>query len=229
MHYYHVTKKSNNKKTGPIAVTTTSSDSCPSSCPLSKSGCYANGGPLGIHWHKVDLGRGHNNIQSFKEELDGSLRPGNLIRHNQAGDLPGIENIDEGQLAELSAAFVPFKVFTYTHKYSPSDIDIIKKYNKSNFTINLSSNNLQHADLLMKTGLPVTTLLDKNETRKSFKTKNNNLVVTCPATIGDKIQCISCGNGNPLCARSDRKYIIGFPAHGSAKNIVSKIAKEENE
>ena len=40
--------------------------------------------------------------------------------------------------------------------------------------------------------------------------------VRCPnETTG--IDCRNCGNGKPLCARSDRDYFIVFTAHGAAK------------
>lgn len=54
--YYHITLKSGNKKTGKIAVTTSSSSTCPKSCPFKGNGCYAEGGPLRIHWDKVNSG-----------------------------------------------------------------------------------------------------------------------------------------------------------------------------
>jgi len=56
-HRVHLTHSSSNSKTGPIPVSTTSADSCPPSCPLKKAGCYANGGPLAIHWREVTEGR----------------------------------------------------------------------------------------------------------------------------------------------------------------------------
>jgi len=53
---YHITLKSSNKKTGPIAVVTSSHDTCPDVCPFKDGGCYANGGPLRLHWDKVSNG-----------------------------------------------------------------------------------------------------------------------------------------------------------------------------
>lgn len=54
--FYHITLKSTNKKTGPIAVVTSSHDTCPDTCPFKRNGCYADGGPLRIHWDKVSDG-----------------------------------------------------------------------------------------------------------------------------------------------------------------------------
>jgi hypothetical protein len=48
--------------------------------------------------------------------------------------------------------------------------------------------------------------------------------VRCPAETSDSVQCISCGNGRPLCARpigSDRQFVVVFTAHGPGAKQVS--------
>ena len=55
--YYHISLKSKNAKTGEIPVVTSSSSTCPNSCPFKHHGCYAKGGPLRIHWANVDSGK----------------------------------------------------------------------------------------------------------------------------------------------------------------------------
>lgn len=52
----HLTKVSTNVKTGPMPVSTTSKASCPDNCSLKGNGCYAESGPLGIHWSAVTKG-----------------------------------------------------------------------------------------------------------------------------------------------------------------------------
>ena len=42
-------------------------------------------------------------------------------------------------------------------------------------------------------------------------------VVRCPAEYRAGFSCADCGNGEPLCARLARDYIIGFSAHGPSK------------
>ena len=44
----------------------------------------------------------------------------------------------------------------------------------------------------------------------------------CPAEIRD-ISCADCGNGDPLCARLDRNFIIGFTAHGPSKKKAADL------
>jgi len=38
--------------------------------------------------------------------------------------------------------------------------------------------------------------------------------VRCPAELAEGFTCQQCGGGRPLCARSDRDYVIVFVAHG---------------
>lgn len=52
----HLTLKSANAKTGPIPVSTTASDSCPTDCAM-RDECYAATGPLALHWKAVSAGQ----------------------------------------------------------------------------------------------------------------------------------------------------------------------------
>lgn len=67
--YYHITRKSGNKKTGNMVVTTSSQKTCPDACPFKKKGCYADGGPLLMHWSKVTEGDRGLPFEQFLEEL----------------------------------------------------------------------------------------------------------------------------------------------------------------
>ena len=53
------TAKSSNKKTGPMPVSTTSSETCPTTCPFKGNGCYAESGPLAFLWHGLDKAGAH--------------------------------------------------------------------------------------------------------------------------------------------------------------------------
>jgi len=63
---YHLTKISTNTKVGPIPTVVISNETCPPACPYMNDGCYADLGPLGMHWRKVTDG---NRGGSFKELL----------------------------------------------------------------------------------------------------------------------------------------------------------------
>lgn len=220
MKTVHLTIKSANAKTGPIPVSTTSALSCPSACPLKSGGCYADGGPLAIHWRAVTAGERGLDWQSFCDEI-AALPAGQLWRHNQAGDLPGLDNyINPAAMELLVKANKGRRGFTYTHKPpTPENLEIIRAANAAGFTVNLSANNLHQADELAATGAgPVVTILPADAPAKTT-TPAGRPVITCPAQTRDDVSCADC----QLCARADRPTIIGFLAHGTGAKKAEKI------
>jgi hypothetical protein len=216
----HLSIKSGNVKTGPIPVSTSSSETCPEACPFKAKGCYAKSGPLALHWAKVTSGGRGMEWPEFLESVK-SFKPGQLWRHNQAGDLPGIgNNIDTGKLRELADANAGKRGFTYTHKPPVGvNLEAIKDANQKGFTINLSANSVAHADSLAKTGLPVAAVVPM-ESPDRFVSPGGNRVVVCPAQRVSGLSCDKCR----LCAKSDRGVIVGFRPHGTGAKSVEKIA-----
>lgn len=221
MTWVHLTPKSSNAKTGPIPVSTTEANSCPPSCPLRDKGCYAKGGPLGLHWSAVSRRERGMSWKDFCATI-AALPEGTLWRHNQSGDLPGEgEEIDAAELFSLTIANEGKKGFTYTHKRGEANFDLIRVANAHGFTVNLSANNLADADTLADTGAgPVCVLLPADQ-KTNTVTPQGRKVVLCPATQRDGVNCASCR----LCSRADRSCIIGFPAHGASKRAVETVAK----
>ena len=222
---YHFTAKSQNVKTGPIPTTVTSAATCPDACPLKAKGCYAQGGPLAIHWRAVTQGKRGGSLQALCDNI-AALPEGTLWRHNVAGDLPGEgDTIHRQDMVALIEANIGKRGFTYTHK-PPAHADnatLIAYANNMGFTVNLSANTLAHADTLAALNIgPVVVVQDAIEgTRADTVTPEGRKVATCPATYRDDVTCKSCG----LCAVRDRKVIVGFPAHGAAKRAAATIAR----
>ena len=226
--FTHLSRVSGNAKTGPIPVSTTSANTCPDACPLKAKGCYAKGGPSAIHWRKVSSGERGKSWADFCDDVK-SLPRGQLWRHNQAGDLPGIgDTIDTEKLRQLVQANKGKRGFTYTH-YPVADTDngthainasAIYNANQSGFTVNLSANNIKQAVEYMALDIaPVVTLLPMDA--PNVQTLEGIKVVACPAEKSEKVNCANCA----LCADSKREYIIGFRAHGVSKKAVEIIAK----
>lgn len=212
--------KSRNSKMGAIPCTTSDRKTCPKACPLKESGaCYAQAGYYTrLNWDKVDKGERGGNWSALVEKIAG-LKPGQVWRHNVAGDLPHIkETIDTEKLGQLMAANVGKKGFTYTHHdmTKPQNRKAVKTANQFGFAINMSANSLDHADHLkgLKIG-PVVAIVPEDK-KANFFTKAGNKVLICPATVRDGVTCASC----KLCARANRETIIGFPAHGSGKSKI---------
>jgi hypothetical protein len=237
-HDYAVqfTLKSANRKTGPIPVSTTSRETCPTACPLRDMGCYAENGPLGAIWRgltKAGPGgaftNGRNTLtaltwQAFIASVQ-TLLPETLWRHNQAGDLPGNGNmIDAVALRQLVKANRGKRGFTYTHKpMRKRNAALVQEANENGFTINLSADNLSEADTLseVQAGPVVVVLPDTVQGNQHIETPNGRRVVVCPATYRDDTSCATC----QLCQRRERPVIVGFPAHGASKKRASAVAQ----
>ncbi len=237
----HLTAKSRNRKIGRIPASTSSAETCPPNCPLKDAGCYADGGPMALHWKKVTTGERGVPFLDFCQSIT-ELKTGTLWRHNVAGDLAPLPNdkstIDGFKLAQLASANIGRCGFTYTHFDVVDNLanrSAVYSANDCGFTVNLSANNLHHADLLIDTECgPVVTVLGAGyqrssvETLKEYKgrlsalpssTPSGHQISVCPATY-KSINCASC----KLCQRQNRKTVVGFPVHGFRKMAAGRIA-----
>jgi hypothetical protein len=150
---------------------------------------------------------------------------GKFWRHDQAGDLPGKGNkIDRKALSALVKANAGARGFTYTHKPLTADnAAAIREANARGFTINVSANNLAHADTLAAANVgPIVVVLPNtiHGHTKGLATPQGRPVTVCPATYRDDVTCASC----QLCQRQSRKAIVGFPAHGAQQRAATAIA-----
>lgn len=243
---FHLTRVSSNAKVGPIPTVVIGNQSCPPACQYKNNGCYAETGPLFMHWAKVTDGNRGVDFDEFLSQVK-FLPHNQLWRYAVAGDLPGKgDRIHNGHLKKLVAANRGKRGFTYTHKPVTkwSNAAAIAHANQNGFTINLSSNNLRHADLLMAFGIgPVVTILphdygepveyrdpDSGKTKvvrrwKTCQTEAGHRVVQCPAEYRPEVQCANCGgSGGALCQRANRDFIVGFTVHGVQKKKATAVA-----
>lgn len=214
MHTFHITLVSANSKTGPIPVTTSSASTCPITCPFRKSGCYAEHGHLRLHWDQVNAGARGGTLAELCDHIR-ALPRHQLWRWGQAGDLPGDGTlIDADALAQITDANRGRRGFGFTHydPLIPHNARAIARANAGGFTLNLSANNLDHADELARLKIaPVVTVLP-DSLNDHLKTNESRHVSICPAVQTAGMTCARCG----ICA-TQRRAIIGFPAHGTGK------------
>lgn len=213
-------KKSANVKTGPIPVSYSERETCPQSCPHYRSDCYAEDYYTRMVWDKVgarglDIGEFCANVAA--------LPPGQLWRHNVAGDLPGAgETVDPVQLGQIVAANIGKRGFTYTHKTAdPANLSWIKTANEWGFTINLSADHAGHADQLAETGAGPVVCIVPIDTPEKTQTPAGRPIVVCPAQTRDNVTCADC----QLCQRANRAVIVGFRAHGTRAKIADQTAR----
>lgn len=236
--FLHITATSDNVKTGPILVTTSSAITCPDACPFKRTadgvkGCYADGGPLAMHWKQVTLGRRGlpwvDALASLAAELRRKGR-GATWRHNQAGDLPGLGDvIDADALAALVKVNADASAhgFTYTHKplvgsaQAEANLAAVQSANAAGFTVNASANNLTHADALADLGGVPVVVVVPHDAPDTLATPSGRKVVVCPAQRRDDVTCSSCR----LCSRGERSVIVAFRAHGASYRRAEAAAK----
>ncbi|MGA0909258.1 MAG: DUF7227 family protein, partial [Burkholderiaceae bacterium] len=134
MDRYHLTLKSANAKTGPIPVTTSTRDNCPADCGQ-RHICYADTGPLALHWAAVTAGTRGTSWADHVGQL-AQLPEGQLWRANQAGDLPrapGRATVDPVKLGQLVHANRGRRGFSYTHWKDAESISWIRHANAWGF------------------------------------------------------------------------------------------------
>lgn len=220
---FHLTRASGNRKTGPIPVTTSSRATCSPSCPFLLNGCYADGGPLALHWQKVTAAERGVSFAQHCADL-ASLPPGQLTRLHQAGDLPHVRGrISRRFVRGIVAACKNLKAYTYTHHALNlgENLSLIRYANRQGLTVNISTETESAADHAIASGLPAVLAVDSDETRDTWHTPAGNVVLVCPAQRRNT-DCATC----QLCHTRGRRVIVAFRAHGTCRRKANQAIKE---
>jgi hypothetical protein len=182
---------------------------------------------VAIHWRRVSDGDGLE-WSDFIARV-AALPPGQIWRHNEAGDLPGDDDhIDSVKLFQLVDANRGKRGFTYSHKgidgYRGTNTLLMVEANRHGFTVNVSADTLAEADRAMSFGLPAVVVLPLDAPIRGNKTPEGRNIVVCPAEWSPKVTCERCG----ICAVPNRKSIVGFRAHGDrAGQMTERIEKRQ--
>lgn len=212
---------SKDAKLGGIPATIVTPTTCPPSCAFYGAGCYGEAGFLAGHWRRA--GREGIPLISVLARVR-ALPPGQLWRYAIVGDLPGEgDKLHVGLLGFIVQANQDAGTsgFTFTHKplQRQDERNAIREANRRGFTVNLSANNLGHADQLAELGIaPVAVVLPAGSP-KHQRTPGGRHVIACPEQTGTGLTCASCG----LCAVPTRKAVIGFYAHGPFAAAVEAV------
>ena len=133
----------------------------------------------------------------------------------------GASKIDLEYLDALSDA-VPAKGISFTYSHFPPLLWLKKLkpgktvINYSAKTVAIAAHYVSRKSRAINVPVVVTVALDFWKGSKSVESDGARFV-RCPAEYLPKFGCQNCGNGDPLCARLDRDYVIGFTAHGVHK------------
>ena len=212
---FHLTRVSSNIKTGPIPVSTSSRSTCSPSCPFAGNGCYAESGPLALHWAKITRGERGVPFREFLASI-AALPIGQIWRHNQAGDLPHTAGrISRRFIRAIVAANRGKRGYTYTHHDLKlgENLSLIRSANRNGFTVNVSTESESAADSAIAAGLPAVMAVPSTESRVTWSTAAGNRVLVCPAQRSDTKTCADC----KLCHKRGARVIIAFLAHGTGR------------
>ena len=129
----------------------------------------------------------------------------------------GTEQIDQEYLAAISDA-VPRggKAWTYSH-FAASALPVPVP---GKTVINASCDTVAEALAAVAAGRPAVMAAPKDTADQWPQVVEGVRFARCPAELADNFTCQQCGNGDPLCARGDRDYVIVFVAHGTGAKRV---------
>ena len=206
---YFFTLTSSNAKTGNIPQVYAQRSTCPPSCIHYGTTCYAEGFYTSLNWRKADTGI---TLAELCDKIS-SLPRYQLWRYAVAGDLPGQgEAVDSEALMHIAAANYSKLGFGFTHKRSDEALAAAHKATAAGFTINVSADGLADLDQLHARGAwPLVVTLPSDSPRR-LTSPAGQPVAVCPAQVMDT-NCDRCR----LCARPERKVVVGFLAHGNRK------------
>jgi len=208
-----LTQISHNKKTGPIAVSSTGWSSCPPTCGAREI-CYAmKGYHTRLHGNAITREERGVTPEQFIKQV-AALPPASLFRHNVGGDLwHHAGRVNSALLRLLTKATSHLRAaWTYTH-HKPNSFNqlAIRRASAEGFTVNLSTEDLDQAVNLKRRGYPVVCIV--KDQPEAFEHRGVRFV-RCPHQVdGSKTQCISCGDGVPLCSIAHRDFVIAFEEH----------------
>lgn len=114
--------------------------------------------------------------------------------------------------------------FTYSH-FDPREYGWDRKLAPGKTVINFSTEIPGAAAASIYNGVPSVCVLPENSWagQKTQSAGWGVKIVRCPAEYRAGFSCADCGNGEPLCARLHRDYVIGFTAHGPTRKKAADI------
>jgi hypothetical protein len=142
--------------------------------------------------------------------------------------LPGAgDRINRRKLEQLAIASQHARGYTYTHKpvlgigkTASRNRWAIAAAIRKGFAVNLSGNDLSHADQLAALDLAPVVVILPERSPETMYTPQGRKVIVCPAQSRDGVTCATC----QLCAVKTRSVIVGFRAHGQSRKKVEAVA-----
>lgn len=206
----HFVPKTNNKKTGKVAATYITGDTCPDRCPF-LGVCYANQGTMGNTPFRIADKHGTEDLSRTADGIR-ALPEGALVRHAVSGE-PTPEYV-----AEIGAAHEdrPDTLgWTYLHSWpdrSPAEFP-------ENMVPNASCETRDEVEKAIGNGWDTVLVATGEEDELIGSVVAGKRVIVCPnQTRG--VTCADCR----LCMKRDRAVTIAFLPHGAHRKVSEAVS-----
>lgn len=216
----HVTLKSANKKTGPMAATYRTVESCPTACfhhPDNGGTCYgATGHGGGVFRIASKYGVDH---MGKVRALAGDLPANGMLRLNVVGDFlndAGDLDVDYvDAVNDVARARPDVTIIAYTHAWRRLSPDLF------DFVVNASCETADDVDKARANGWQAVLVLADDDDPLIGARVADKRVIVCPEQRSDRVNCANCG----LCAK-ERPTVVGFIAHGARRRLLGDKINE---
>lgn len=208
-----VVENSENAKIGMVSATYVTQHSCPTSCALYRSGCYAEAGNVGIVTRRLNKSDiiDVNTIADMEADGIRKLSGARPLRVHVVGDCT-----TDYAASVVGKAMVahPQPAWTYTHAWR--DVDHASWQNASVLASCESTEQVKQASAR---GYATAIVVEEFDSEKKYE-KNGINILPCREQInGTKcVDCKLCFNAENL---KKHNITIGFKAHGVSKKKVT--------
>lgn len=209
-------------KTWRISVTNATQNSCPRTCPLRHSGCYAEGGHQAIHTNRLNRAADEQlatprQIAEAEAHAIRGLTGRNPLRLHVVGDCATDETADiVSEAAADYQAIDSQPVWTYTHAWrnvarsSWRDVSVLASCETD-------------ADVADATDRGYGVALVRQHAELPARVAGLH-TIPCPQQTGAKPDCARC----LMCAKDSRLYgkaVIVFDPHGATRQVGAALAR----
>ena len=203
-----------NSKIGRVSATYAAQQTCPQSCKLKGSGCYAESGLVGMHTKRLNQSSDARDMSVDELAMHEAIALAGLsgklpVRLHVMGDAT---TNTAAKLLSDAAQYHTNKysqpVWTYTHAWRE-----VERRSWQQVSILASCESTQDAREAMSRGYAAAVVVDHHESDKAYELDGIKLV-PCPQQTGRAATCVECG----LCMRAPQLLkmgsVIAFEAHG---------------
>lgn len=213
---------SSNSKTGHVAATYTSQETCNPKCPFMGSGCYAEAGRTGVHTARLNANaHGFSSLEIVRAEahaiMTGAVVRGLPLRMHVVGDVR--TNQEARILADAAADYRRRgggPVWTYTHSWRT-----VRRESFGGINVLASCETTADVELARSRGYNTALVVDTHEAGRETLAAAGQKGVACP----EQTHGIPCSDCN-LCMMNLRGTIM-FAAHGSRNKALVSLGRRK--